>query len=151
MAVLKLSDDINKLSFAELAQIPKNVKANMLSAEGEIVRKAQADFASAAGLHKSGQLIKSSTAEKPNVNGNGGSVVVTFEGERIRGGKRRRKGKETVAKATRNAEIAYLNNYGVKGKNRATHFIDRANEQSADAAAQAGADVLHAWQDSQLS
>lgn len=151
MAVLKLSDNINKLSFAEIAQIPRNVKADMLSAEGEIVRKAQMDVANAAGLRKTGQMIDSSTAEKPSVNGAGGSVVVTFEGNRTRGGKRRRKGKATTAKVTRNAEIAYLNNYGVKGKNRATHFIDRANEQSADAVAQAGADILHAWQDSQLS
>lgn len=140
MAVLSLSDDFNRLSFEQIAQIPRDIQADMLAAEGEVLKKAQANLAQQQlkGKYSTGTTARASSTKKPDVSGAGGSIVVTFDGTRAR------------KTPTQNAEIAYLNNYGVKGKNRATHFVDRANEQSADKIAEAGASVLFGWMDSQL-
>ena len=136
MAVIH-SDGLDGMSLEQIAQIPRNVKADMLRAEAAVIVQAQHDLALST-FSKSGTTADSAAAESPIVTGSGGYIVTSFDGVRAR------------KTPTRNAEIAYLNNYGVKNRNKATHFIDKANEQSSEEAANAAADVLFEWQNRQL-
>lgn len=129
-------DDLKALSFEEIAQIPREVKAQILRAQAVPVVEAQRDMARR--TFSGGTTAESAYAEPPVVTQSGGYIITSFQGVRQR------------KTPTRNAEIAFLNHYGVKGKNQETRFVDRANDQSADESAEAGADVLFQWQQKQL-
>lgn len=136
MATFQLKDVLSKLSFEQIAQIPRDVKGDMLRAAAEPVVAETKKMALA--TFSSGPTAESTTAEEPVVGIDSAYVRVTFAGERAR--------KTPVA----NAKIAYLNNYGVKNRNKATKFIGKANEQAANAAAKAAVEVLFQWQTKSL-
>lgn len=138
MAIVYFDDVVKNLGFEQIAQIPRDVKANILRAEAAPIVEAQRQMARATFSTTTGKTAESAFAEEPVVTNAGGYIITSFQGERKRN------------KPVRNAEIAYLNHYGVKGRNRETRFIDRANEKSADASAEAGAEVLFQWQQRQL-
>ena len=69
----------------------------------------------------------------------GGYADVTFSGSRTRSGK-----------STRNAEIAFINEYG-KRSQQARPFVGQAMEQNADAIANAGAEVLLEWTEKEFA
>lgn len=99
------------------------------------VEKAQLSKGAAYGVHRSGVTLSSLKIGKITGSGRGKSIKIRFEG--------------TNADGNRNAEVAFLNEYGVPSKKMAPRpFISEANEESADPAAEAMADILFDWQDS---
>lgn len=136
MATLTMDDLVKGLSLEQIAQIPRHIKGDILRAQAAPLVAAQREQALA--TFSSGPTAEASAAEAPVVTNAGGYIKVGFEGVRER------------KTPTPNAEIAFLNHYGVKNRNRATKFLDAALKQSEDESAEAGAKVLFDWQQSQL-
>lgn len=114
-----------ELSFAEVAKLPDEVVDAMLDARADVVVAAQRQAAERMlkGLYDTGETARSIKKGKPKLRDGHRVVYVTPTGSRKRG----------RAKAVRNAEIAYENEYGKKGV-PARNFIRTANESCADAA-----------------
>ena len=130
-------DGLSTLSaaFEQLAALPDDVMFEMLEAGGDVVVKAQQAKADAFGLRDTGLMIESIRAGKPRRLRDGGEIALTPEGTRRRG--------KTV---TRNAEIAYVNEYG-KGGQPGTEFIKLANAESEGRARQAAGNIYNKWLD----
>ena len=130
-------DGLSTLSaaFEQLAALPDDVMFEMLEAGGDVVVKAQQAKADAFGLRDTGLMIESIQAGKPRRLRDGGEIALTPEGTRRRG--------KTV---TRNAEIAYVNEYG-KGGQPGTEFIKLANVESEGRARQAAGNIYNKWLD----
>lgn len=125
------------LSLQEIAEIPEDIRDEMLRAQGDIVARAQRESAQRYGIQRTGTLIRSIKVGKVKLDKHGSRVLyVTPVGSRVRGGKK-----------TTNAEIAFLNEYGTRGQ-RARPFMRDANERSAEEATKAAADIYYRWQDS---
>lgn len=125
-------------AFSRTANVPDNIKQNVLTEMGHILMEAQkSEGESKVGRdpNSSVHFIDNITLSKPKLTDDGGYVKVTFKGSRRRG-----------HTETRNAEIAFINEYGKKGQ-PARPFIRPANEKSAEQAREKGADVLHSWID----
>lgn len=136
-----------RLTVQDVANLPESVQDEMLNAGADIVVAAQR--AEAAKLGKSyrnpgqtrdystGGVAASIKKGKVKIDKDGNRVLyITPSGSRTRGGKR--KGKEP--KKTRNAEIAFLNEYGTHSIH-ARGWMRKANEQSAEASTAAQAAV----------
>lgn len=121
------------LSMEEIAQIPDDVKDEMLNAQADVVTAAQKTKARAYGVQDTGLVISSIKKGKPKRKKGVRVIYITPSGTR-------RRGKQTV----RNAEIAFINEYGDR-KQRARPFIRDANEASAEATTQAGFEVYDKW------
>ena len=121
------------LSMEEVAQIPDTVKDEMLNAQADVVVAAQRAKARAYGVQDTGMVISSIKKGKPKTKKGTRIIYVVHSGTR-------RRGKKTV----RNAEIAFVNEYGTK-EQRARPFIRDANETSAEATTQAGFEVYDKW------
>lgn len=119
-------DDL-MLSLQQVAELPEDVQDNMLNAQADMVMAAQQR--SALSIADTGQTARSLRKSKPKTRKGVRSISITFSGSRKRG--------ETT---TRNAEIAFVNEYGKKGV-PPRNFIRKANEQSAAASTQAAAAV----------
>ena len=117
-------DDL-MLSLQDVADLPETVQDAMLDAQADVVLQAQQSAAQA--IADTGQTARSLRKSKPRKGVR--SISITFAGSRKRG--------DTT---TRNAEIAFVNEYGKKGV-PARNFIRKANEQSAAASTQAAASV----------
>lgn len=126
-------------AFKASADVPTPVKEKILRSMGEVAASAQAKSAVDMGVFDSkssvhiAQHIK---INKPKVTDSGGTLEITFEGKRKRG-----------KKSTRNAEIAFINEFGKRGQ-PARPFIKTANEQNANKINQAGQNALNEWLDS---
>jgi hypothetical protein len=111
--------------FEELEHLPDRVIDEMLMAEADVVKREQRK---AARLMLNGPYSTGKTAEAIEI----GKVKATSSGRVItvypRGSRKR--GKKTV---NTNAEIAFINEYGARGK-PARAFIRKANEAAADEA-----------------
>lgn len=118
------------LSMTEIAEIPESVQDDMLNAQADIVVRAQQEKARAYGVQKTGLLIASIKKGKPKSTKTGRAIYVYPQGSRKRG-----------KKQTRNAEIAFVAEYGRPKKQKARPFIRDANETSAEATTNAGAKV----------
>lgn len=119
------------LSMEELADIPESVINEMLVAGAEVVEKAQLASGMAAGVNDTGMTLHSLKTEPPK----GKKVKIKFEGSRPNGNKTKR-----------NAEVAFLNEYGVPSKGMpAKNWIQNANEAAADAMTEAEAEIYSAW------
>lgn len=136
-----------RLTMQDVANLPESVQDEMLNAGADITVAAQR--AEAAKLGKSyrnpgqtrdystGRVAASIKRGKVKIDKDGNRVLyITPSGSRTRGGKR--KGKEP--KKTRNAEIAFMNEYGRKDM-PARGWIRLANEQSSEACTAAQAAV----------
>lgn len=119
-------DDL-MLSLQDVADLPETVQDAMLDAQADVVLRAQQSAAQA--IADTGQTARSLRKSKPRTRKGIRSISITFAGSRKRG--------DTT---TRNAEIAFVNEYGKKGV-PARNFIRKANEQSASASTQAAASV----------
>lgn len=131
-------------AFTKSANVPEDIKIKVLESMGEVVLQAQKQEGEQwkdKDPFYDGQthFIDAIKLKKPKLEGDGGSVKITFDGKRRRG-----------RKETRNAEIAFINEFGKKNF-PARQFIKKANEKSADKASNAGADVLHNWIESNFN
>lgn len=131
--------DFNDLINAEA--IPRDVMNKMLHASADVIVEAQKKTAMSM-LHKgysTGELAQSIKKGRIQHTRSGTSISIIFKGKRIRG---KRKLHET-----RNAEIAFVNEFGKRGQ-PGRPFIQTANEQCADAAVEAAAKIYDKWLDS---
>ena len=119
-------DDL-MLSLQDVADLPETVQDAMLDAQADVVLQAQQSAAQA--IADTGQTARSLRKSKPRTRKGVRSISITFAGSRKRG--------DTT---TRNAEIAFVNEYGKKGV-PARNFIRKANEQSAAASTQAAKEI----------
>lgn len=102
--------------FEELAKIPDCVAQEILSGQADIVLKAQNDTGEAMGVHRTGRTLNSLRKGKFGRFANGDAAIkVIFKGENADG--------------NRNAEVAYINEFG-KTNQPARPFILTANEKS---------------------
>ena len=146
------------LSLAEVANLPDDIVAEMLTAEAEVVAEATRKEAQKLGVgydeknnnarntttentlpgqektYSTGLTAKSVAVSKMKRDKKGvRTVSVYFKGKR-------RRGNQTVS----NAEIAFLNEYGTRTIN-ARNFVWRANQGSSEEALKASAEVYDAF------
>lgn len=123
------TSDIDKFAFdfEELANLPDSVIEEMLKAEGEIIRRAQSEYARAMlqGPYNKRAVEKAPKVGKLKKTRNGRAIYVSFEGTQHK---------------TRISEIAFINEFG-KHNQPARQFIRTANEKHADEAVDAAAKV----------
>nr|DAO93672.1 MAG TPA: type I neck protein [Caudoviricetes sp.] len=122
-----------ELSFEEMARLPDDVTDKMLLAGAGVAEKAQRAKGIAYGVYRTGLTLASITHDKIRKNKDGKSVNVVFKG--------------TNKNGNRNAEIAYINEFG-KTRQAARPFIRDANEECADAVVTAEEQPYNEWLDS---
>lgn len=119
-----------------IGEVPPEVKTRALGSMADIA---------AAGIKRSGEamgvrdpessvhVLDKISKSKAKITAEGGYQDITFSGSRTRG-----------ATKTRNAEIAFVNEYGKRGQ-PARPFIGQAMNQNEEKIAAAGGDVLGDW------
>lgn len=122
-----------ELSLEELAKLPSGVQDEMLRASADVVTEAQQRKADAYGIRDTGMMIESIGSGRPGPYPDGRKIDVWPKGTR-------RNGKKTK----RNAEIAYIAEYG-REKQPARPFMRDANEECASEATEAAGAVYDAW------
>ena len=132
-----LSDD-----FAALARLPDSVIDGILNAEADVIVPAQrAEIEkqwNGAKVPPTGISAKSIQKGKVKKDRDGRSLSVYPKGTRKRGGQ-----------TTRNAEIAFINEYGAPGRHIAARpAIDAANKKKEEEAVAAGERVYNQFLDS---
>lgn len=143
MTVDGLGPLIDDLS--ELAALPDDVVADMLNAGADVLVQAQQKEVQQQWNGPYSMGISSESIQKDRkirttkyIGVTGHSINVYPQGERKRGGK-----------SVRNAEIAFINEYGAPKRGIAARpAIFTANEKAADEAVEAGERVYHAYLDS---
>lgn len=125
--------DSLELSMKEIAEIPDDVKDEMLQAQAAVVVPVMRARAQAYGLKDTGLMIDSIKPGKPKKTKTGRALYVTPQGKRRRG-----------QKDTRNTEIAFIGEYGTT-KVRARPFMREAVEATAEQAEQAALQVYGHW------
>lgn len=137
MARFKLDglDELNE-AIREAGEIPWDVASRALDSMAKVAReKVRASGESmgvrdpASGVH----ILDKITNTKPKQTDGGGYSDVTFSGSRSRG-----------RTSTRNAEIAFINEFGKKGQ-AARPFIRNASETGADEIAKPGEKIIGDW------
>lgn len=120
------------LSLKEVAELPDEVIDAMLDARADVVVAAQQQAAKRMlkGQYVTGETARSIKKGKPKLRDGQRVLYVTPTGSRKRG----------KAKAVRNAEITFINEYGTR-KIPARNFIRTANESCADVATAAEFEV----------
>lgn len=119
-------------AFKNAGDVPEDVTREMLVAMGA---QAESCITESAGTHgvPSGPMLASIYSKSPTVTSDGGKVVTTFKGGRTR-----------YNTYTREAEIAFITNYGKKGE-PARPFITDVTQKEDPRISQAGEAVLNAW------
>lgn len=143
MTVDGLGPLIDDLS--ELAALPDDVVADMLNAGADVLVQAQQKEVQQQWNGPYSMGISSESIQKDrkvrttkDIGVTGHSINVYPQGERKRGGK-----------SVRNAEVAFINEYGAPKRGIAARpAIFTANEKAADEAVEAGERVYHAYLDS---
>ena len=115
------------LSLQEVAQLPEDIQDEMLNAQADVVLRAQQSAAQA--IKDTGQTARSLRKGRPKRKKGVRSVSITFSGNRKRGNT-----------STRNAEIAFVNEFGKRGV-PARNVSRSANERSAAASTQAAKEI----------
>lgn len=113
---------------SDLANLPDDVIDEMLEAAIDVVLDAQYKKGIAYGVHRTGDTLKSLEKSKPREipKGNGRCAFVYFDGKNPDG--------------NRNAEVAFINEFGKEGQ-PARPFIRDAVEECADKSIEAAAQV----------
>ncbi len=119
-----------ELTLDEMASLPDPVLDEMLGAEAEIVASAQKAKGLAYGVHRTGMTLGSIKAGNPKRTRDGKSISMYPQG--------------TNKDGNRNAEVAFVNEYGKRGQ-AARPFIRDANERAADTAVSAAEKVYDEW------
>ena len=143
MAVVKVEGfaDLDEM-FRKLGDVPFDVTARALDAMAEEGERAVRSTGAAMGVRdeeSDTHILDHVTHSRPRQTDDGGKTAVTFSGSRTRGNTK-----------TRNAEIAFVNEYGKKNQ-AARPFIRQAAEQYADQIAAPGEQVLGDWQEKTFS
>lgn len=143
MAVVKVEGfaDLDEM-FRKLGDVPFDVTARALDAMAEEGERAVRTTGAAMGVRDAESdthILDHVTHSRPRQTDDGGKTAVTFSGSRTRGKTK-----------TRNAEIAFVNEYGKKNQ-AARPFIRQAAEQYADQIAAPGEQVLGDWQEQTFS
>ena len=120
------------MDLREAIELPDEVAREMLVAEAMVVKDAQRRTGRAMGVHRTGVTLDSIAHGNMKRAKDGRALYVSPRG--------------TNAKGERNAAVAFINEYGAPRRGIAPRpFIRTANEQAADAAAQAAAQVYDRW------
>lgn len=138
MSVTGLDGLMDDLS--ELARLPDGVVDGILEAEADVILPAQQAEIQRQwkGLYSLGISAKSVKKGKVKVDRDGRSISIYLQGSRKRGGK-----------SVRNAEIAFINEYGAPGRGiEARPAIGTANAKKEKEAVDAGERVYPAYLDS---
>lgn len=123
---------------AALAELPDSVTDAILNAEADVIVQAQRGMIAKMQHGPNYTGISAKSVKKGTVKrGKKGPYISIYPQ-----GTRRRKGK-----TYRNAEIAFVNEYGKRGQ-PPRPAIQTANQQAADKATEAGEKVYHAYLDS---
>ena len=128
-------DEIDRM-FQKLGEIPFDVTAEALDAMAEAAEDQVRKAGQAMGVRDPESrvhILDKVTHTKPKKTDAGGYSDVTFSGTRTRGPTK-----------TRNAEIAFINEYGKRGQ-APRPFIKQAAEQGADAIAKPGEKIIGDW------
>lgn len=131
MALLT-TNGLSEFSFTmeELSDLPGSVVEDMLNAEADIVVEAQKRKGRAYGVHRTGVTLSSIRKGRIHSTSDEKKIYVTPQGVNDRG--------------NRNAEVAFVNEYGTS-KQAPRPFIRDANEESIDSAVEAAEEVLDAY------
>lgn len=116
------------LDMQEISEIPLDVAEQMLEAGADVLVQGQREMAISMGVVESGQVAASIVKGKVKRTKDGYSISVYPRGSRRRGNK-----------TTRNAEIAFVNEFGKRGQ-FPRPFIRTANEKYGDEAVDAAAE-----------
>jgi HK97 gp10 family phage protein len=115
------------LSLSEAAELPDDVAEEMLTEEAEIVEEAQVYQGMAMGVYDTGETLRSISHGKMKRTNDGGRAMYVYP-------------QGTDENGIRNAEVAFINEFGKHGQT-ARPFIRTANEEAADPAVEAAAKV----------
>lgn len=121
------------LSMQEIAQIPDDVVDEILNAQADVTVEAQKAAGRQLGVEDTGITLQKLKKGRVKLRKGQRVLYITPTGSRKRGKTR-----------TRNAEIAFINEFGKKGQ-KARPFIKLGNEKSAEAATAAGFRVYDRW------
>lgn len=121
------------LSMQEIAQIPDDVVDEILNAQADVTVEAQKAAGRQMGVEDTGITLQKLKKGRIKLRKGQRVLYITPTGSRKRGKTR-----------TRNAEIAFINEFGKKGQ-KARPFIKLGNEKSAEAATAAGFRVYDRW------
>lgn len=119
-------DDL-MLSLSEAAELPDDVAEEMLTEEAKIVEDAQIYTGMKMGVHRTGVTLSSIKHGRMQRRNDGGRVMYVYP-------------QGTNEQGNRNAEVAFINEFGKHGQ-PARPFIKTANEEAADSAVEAAAKV----------
>ena len=114
----------------ELQDFPDDLLDEMLQAQADVIEPAQKEKGRAYGVHRTGVTLESIARGKPKKAKDGKAIYIYPEG--------------TNADGNRNAEVAFINEFGKHGQ-APRPFIRDANEEHADEAAEAAAEVYGKW------
>ena len=128
-------DELNA-AFGRIADIPWSVTEEALNGMADVAAAKVREQGVAMGVRdpeSDVHILDQITKAKPKQTACGGYADITFRGSRMRNGTR-----------TRNAEIAFINEYG-KRSQPARPFIGRAMTQNEDLIQTAGEKVIGDW------
>lgn len=137
MATLELEgfDDLQD-AFRRISEIPFDVTSDALDGMAEVAAAKIRSSGEAMGvrdLESDVHILDKIKTNKAKKTQSGGYETITFSGSRFRNGKN-----------TRNAEIAFINEYGKRGQ-RARPFIGTAMKQNEDAIFAPAEKVIGDW------
>ena len=125
-----------------IAEIPFPVTEEALGAMAEVAADKIRSTGESMGVRdpeSETHILDQITRSKAKQTNSGGYADITFKGSRLRHGTR-----------TRNAEIAFINEYGKRGQ-QARPFIGRAMTQNEEAIQEAGEKVIGEWIEKEFS
>lgn len=131
-------EGIDELSKAldRCKNIPFEVKAKALTEMGQVAAakiKSSGEVMGVRDRTSNTHILDKIKVQKPKETKDGGYVNITFAGSRTRGRTK-----------TRNAEIAFVNEYGKRGQT-ARPFMGKAMSQYGDAILAPGVEILGDW------
>lgn len=128
-------DELNA-AFGRIQDVPQSVTGKALNDMAAIAAAAIRRSGESMGVRdpeSSVHILDKITTTKPKFTAAGGYQDITFSGSRRRG-----------SKSTRNAEIAFINEYGKRGQ-PARPFIGTAMTKNEQTIAEAGAEEVVDW------
>ena len=137
MATLEIQgmDELNA-ALGRIGTLPPEVKTRALNQMADAARAAIKRSGESLGVRdreSNVHILDKISKAKAKITPEGGHQDVTFSGSRTRG-----------TTKTRNAEIAFINEYGKRGQ-PARPFIGKAMNENEERIAAAGGEVLGAW------
>ena len=118
------------LTMENIANTPDSVLNNMVQAGGKILEESTIGTGMSMGVYRTGVTLDSVKLGKPKNISGGKEIYVTFEG--------------TNADGNRNAEVAFVNEFG-KTRQAGRPFVAAAVNESADDCNEAAADIYYEW------